>query len=382
MVPAARGMDGVGRRQRRSAHGTGTAMTDRAAGGGRAGAEGAQGGRLRPGVARLGTRGGDRGGGGRAVVRLSAAARSGGRRWRLGSGPLRVGRRRAGRRAAPGVGSTDFWGIPFASSDFDRQPMAAAEPGRALSPLQACWACVGEVRARISAELRKGPRGGEGPPRRLRRCRPRPPRRGSAGRDVAVALPDPAHRVPCARPRAGDGGHGPRPGSRLSRGSEPSREGQRPTMPGPLERGASRCAGDPCPPKGRTTRRRRSLPVRGWGIRSRHWHEVGPGGARVAQVGGVESFASEVRRGVVAVLEHRIEFCLLGRTALAAGGGAGRARGGGADPLAVAPSGVGAGSCPGEDAECAAAAGGGAERTGEGVEAVVDPRGARANSES
>lgn len=59
-----------------------------------------------------------------------------------------------------GVGSTDFWGISFAFSDFDRQPMSAEELERELTLMQACWAFFDEVRARVSPELRKGPRGG------------------------------------------------------------------------------------------------------------------------------------------------------------------------------------------------------------------------------
>ncbi len=60
----------------------------------------------------------------------------------------------------PGVGSTDFWGISFAFSDFDRQAMTDAELERELALMQACWAFFDGVRARVSAELMKGPRGG------------------------------------------------------------------------------------------------------------------------------------------------------------------------------------------------------------------------------
>jgi hypothetical protein len=60
----------------------------------------------------------------------------------------------------PGTGSTDFWGISFAFSDLDRQAMLSAELERDLTLLQACWAFFDTVRARVSAELRKGPRGG------------------------------------------------------------------------------------------------------------------------------------------------------------------------------------------------------------------------------
>jgi hypothetical protein len=59
-----------------------------------------------------------------------------------------------------GTGSTDFWGISFAFSDIDRQVMSSAELERELKLLQACWAFFDDVRSRVSAELRKGPRGG------------------------------------------------------------------------------------------------------------------------------------------------------------------------------------------------------------------------------
>ena len=59
-----------------------------------------------------------------------------------------------------GTGSTDFWGISFAFSSIDRQGMSGDELARELTLLQACWAFFDAVRARVSAELRKGPRGG------------------------------------------------------------------------------------------------------------------------------------------------------------------------------------------------------------------------------
>ena len=60
----------------------------------------------------------------------------------------------------PGTGSTDFWGISFAFSNIDRQGMSRDELERALTLMQACWAFFDAVRGRVSAELRKGPRGG------------------------------------------------------------------------------------------------------------------------------------------------------------------------------------------------------------------------------
>lgn len=60
----------------------------------------------------------------------------------------------------PGVGSTDFWGISFAFSSFDRQPMSGGELERELTLMQACWAFFDAVRLRVSPEMQKGPRGG------------------------------------------------------------------------------------------------------------------------------------------------------------------------------------------------------------------------------
>ena len=59
-----------------------------------------------------------------------------------------------------GTGSTDFWGISFSPSSCEQEPMDAAELERKITLLQACWACFDEVAARVSAEMRKGPRGG------------------------------------------------------------------------------------------------------------------------------------------------------------------------------------------------------------------------------
>lgn len=59
-----------------------------------------------------------------------------------------------------GVGSTDFWGISFAPSSFEIEPMPADELDRKLALLQAAWSYFDDVAARVSPELRKGPRGG------------------------------------------------------------------------------------------------------------------------------------------------------------------------------------------------------------------------------
>ncbi|HEX7172828.1 MAG TPA: hypothetical protein VF365_09505 [Candidatus Limnocylindria bacterium] len=59
-----------------------------------------------------------------------------------------------------GVGSTDFWGISFAPSSFEQQPMGEDELERKITLLHAAWRYFDDVAARVSAELAKGPRGG------------------------------------------------------------------------------------------------------------------------------------------------------------------------------------------------------------------------------
>jgi hypothetical protein len=59
-----------------------------------------------------------------------------------------------------GTGSTDFWGISFAFSSFDRADPTADELERELALMQGCWSFFDGVRGRVSAEMRKGPRGG------------------------------------------------------------------------------------------------------------------------------------------------------------------------------------------------------------------------------
>lgn len=59
-----------------------------------------------------------------------------------------------------GTGSTDFWGISFAFSSIDHQVMSSEALERKLTLMRACWTFFDAVRARVSAELRRGPRGG------------------------------------------------------------------------------------------------------------------------------------------------------------------------------------------------------------------------------
>jgi hypothetical protein len=59
-----------------------------------------------------------------------------------------------------GPGSTDFWGISFAPSSLEHEPMDDTELDRKIALLRACWEFFDAVAARVSAEMRKGPRGG------------------------------------------------------------------------------------------------------------------------------------------------------------------------------------------------------------------------------
>ena len=59
-----------------------------------------------------------------------------------------------------GTPSTDFWGISFAPSPLETEPVGDAELDRKIAVLLACWRHFDAVGARVSPELRKGPRGG------------------------------------------------------------------------------------------------------------------------------------------------------------------------------------------------------------------------------
>ena len=70
------------------------------------------------------------------------------------AGPLEVVEDRIG------TGSTDFWGISFYPSATEHGPMSEAAFERAITLLRACWTFFDGVAARVSPEMRKGPRGG------------------------------------------------------------------------------------------------------------------------------------------------------------------------------------------------------------------------------
>jgi hypothetical protein len=70
------------------------------------------------------------------------------------AGPLKVVEDRVG------TPSVDFWGISFSPSSTEQGPMDEAELERKITLLQAAWAYFDSVAARVSEEMRRGPRGG------------------------------------------------------------------------------------------------------------------------------------------------------------------------------------------------------------------------------
>jgi hypothetical protein len=59
-----------------------------------------------------------------------------------------------------GTGSTDFWGISFAPASTEQDPMDDALLERGITILRACWQFFDSAAARVSPEMKKGPRGG------------------------------------------------------------------------------------------------------------------------------------------------------------------------------------------------------------------------------
>ena len=70
------------------------------------------------------------------------------------AGPLEIVEDRTG------TGMTDFYGLSFSSSATEHGPMTEAELERRITLLRACWEFFDGVAARVSPEMRKGPRGG------------------------------------------------------------------------------------------------------------------------------------------------------------------------------------------------------------------------------
>ncbi len=59
-----------------------------------------------------------------------------------------------------GSGMTDFYGLSYKSAGPEHAPMSDADCERKLALLRATWTYFDDVASRVSAELRKGPRGG------------------------------------------------------------------------------------------------------------------------------------------------------------------------------------------------------------------------------
>lgn len=59
-----------------------------------------------------------------------------------------------------GTGMTDFYGLSMRSAGPEEEQMSDAACERKIALLRACWIYFDEVASRVSAELRKGPRGG------------------------------------------------------------------------------------------------------------------------------------------------------------------------------------------------------------------------------
>ena len=59
-----------------------------------------------------------------------------------------------------GTASVDFWGISFSPASAEQEPMDEPTLELGITLLRACWAFFDGVAARVSAEMRRGPRGG------------------------------------------------------------------------------------------------------------------------------------------------------------------------------------------------------------------------------
>jgi hypothetical protein len=60
----------------------------------------------------------------------------------------------------PGIGTTDFYGLSGVPAAAEHDAMSAAACERKIAILRATWAYCDAAASRVSAELRKGPRGG------------------------------------------------------------------------------------------------------------------------------------------------------------------------------------------------------------------------------
>lgn len=59
-----------------------------------------------------------------------------------------------------GIGMTDYYGVSGRAATAEHEPMTEIGLDRKLALLQAAWSTFDETAARVSTELRKGPRGG------------------------------------------------------------------------------------------------------------------------------------------------------------------------------------------------------------------------------
>lgn len=59
-----------------------------------------------------------------------------------------------------GIGMTDYYGVSGRAATVEHDPMAEADFERKLALLRASWRTFDDAAARVSVELRKGPRGG------------------------------------------------------------------------------------------------------------------------------------------------------------------------------------------------------------------------------
>lgn len=66
-----------------------------------------------------------------------------------------------------GIGMTDYYGVSGRAAALEHDPMTDAECERKIALLRASWGTFDDMAARVSAELRKGPRGGGWPKDRI-----------------------------------------------------------------------------------------------------------------------------------------------------------------------------------------------------------------------
>jgi hypothetical protein len=101
----------------------------------------------------------DRCGRARGPRRLPAALCEGCRAGRLGAQFGATGEFEVVERLE-GTGSTDFYGLSARAAAAETDPMTEAECERKIALLRASWRTFDDMAARVSPELRKGPRGG------------------------------------------------------------------------------------------------------------------------------------------------------------------------------------------------------------------------------